>query len=197
MKLTTKEAATNASPASASPTTEVKPKARAAEPKKAAVKSSAAEPKKPAAKTAAPRRAPGAIAASSGPTYQLQVGNTFMLLTAQVEGGAVTAQEPLESGTWLEVSYWKEPQQLSLPDAQFVAVKLHARLDGVELGGLALGHTDSAGRFVRTAARVEVPASAQQLEYWFEIATSSGQTLWDSNWGNNYRLGFVAPTRPS
>jgi hypothetical protein len=180
------DASTNESPA-----TEAKPKAKASEAKKAAPKSTAAEAKKPAAQLAAP---PRATATSSGPAYSLQVGNTFTLLTAQVEGGAVTAQEPLEAGTRLEVSYWKEPQQLSLTDTQFVALKLHARLDGVELKGLELGHTDAAGRFVRTPARVELPATAQQLEYWFEISTSSGQTLWDSNWGNNYRLSLAAPS---
>lgn len=185
------DAATNEPPATEA---KAKAKAKASETKKAAPKSTTAEAKKPAATTAAPSRA---TATSSGSAYGLQVGNTFTLLTAQVEGGALTAQEPLEAGTRLEVSYWKEPQQLSLTDTQFIAVKLHARLDGVEREALALGHTDAAGRFVRTPARVEVPAKAQQLEYWFEISTSSGQTLWDSNWGNNYRLSFAAPARPA
>lgn len=147
-------------------------------------KKTTATPKKSvkrAAKKAASKPAPR-------PAFSLQVGHSFSLLTQKVAGGVVTAQPPVAAGGTLEVWYWKEPQQLARPDSQFTSVKLHSRIDGEDQPVLELGHAGDAGQFIRTGATLDLPASARHLEYWFELTTSSNETLWDSNWGKNYWL---------
>lgn len=156
-------------------------KAKAA-PKKAA--------KRPAKKTAA--KASDAPPSEWRRVFSLQVGNTFSLLTERVEGGFVTMQQPIAPDAWLEVFYWKEPQQLARPDSKFTSVKLHARVDGEEQPVLELGSNDESGRFVRRSATLEVTATTQRIEYWFEISMSTGETVWDSNWGNNYWLDVAS-----
>jgi hypothetical protein len=167
-------------------------------PKKAATKKVAVA--KPAPKTSAPRASAPRPSAPKAPSkaatrevFQLQVGNTFTLLTEQVDGGAVLVAEPVRAASQLQVTYWKEPRQLSLSDSQFVAVKLHARVDGGDEQVRELGRVDDFGRFVRSTGTLELPAGAQRVEYWFEISTSSDETLWDSDWGNNYWLAVMTP----
>jgi hypothetical protein len=135
-------------------------------------------------------RAPRARAVKAKPTaarnvFSLQHVPGAAVLTELVEGGLVTAPK-LKPGCMVQVAYLKDIER------PLAGATLHARVDGVPLEPKSLGHVDGAGRFVRTAAAVEVAPGAQKLEYWFELKTADGQTLWDSNWGRNHWLDVDA-----
>lgn len=145
----------------------------------------------------APKKTPGAPKKSASkpvearPVFSLHVGSNFTLLTQDLEGGALTVLPPVGADALLKVSYWKEPQHLERHEVTFTSVKLHCRVDGGEELTFELGHVVD-GRFLRTPAPVELGPTARLLEYWFELKTSAGEVLWDSNWGNNHWLS-VAP----
>ncbi len=154
-----------------------------------------AQPAKPAASMAgastAPAKAPRARAVKAKPStsrnlFSLQLVAGASVLTEAVDGGVVTTPK-LKPGCTVEVSYLKDlAQPLS-------SARLHARLDGVPLASKPLGYTDADGRFVRTPVALALAPEAQKLEYWFELTTVDGQTLWDSNWGRNHWLEVEAP----
>jgi hypothetical protein len=183
-KTTAPKAEKSATPKKSAPKkTATKPAPKASAPQPSAPRASAPRP-------SAPKLSP---AQAQGAVFHLQVGNTFSLLTEQVDGGAVLVSEPVRADARLQVTYWKEPRQLALSDSQFVAVKLHARVDGGDEQVRELGRVDDFGRFVRATGTLALPAGAQRVEYWFEISTSSDETLWDSDWGNNYWLAVTTP----
>lgn len=122
--------------------------------------------------------------------FWLQVGNGFSLLTERVGDGAMVVGR-VPAGTTLEVSYWKEPANLG---AALTGITLHARLDGETLPSSVIANRDTTGRLVRAAARLELAENAKHLEYWFELKTDAGESLWDSNWGNNHWLELTTTT---
>jgi hypothetical protein len=113
-------------------------------------------------------------------------------MTQEVDGGAVVVHAPVGAESTLKVAYWKEPQHLERHGVTFVSVKLHARIDGGQELIQEVGR-ETAGRFIRTPAAIELGADAKHLEYWFEVLTSAGETLWDSTWANNYWLAVAPP----
>jgi hypothetical protein len=117
--------------------------------------------------------------------FSLHLGTGFSMLTERVgDGSMVSTRVP--AGAILEVSYWKEPS--AGKSGNVSTITFHARLDGTALTPSIIARRDDVGRLVRAPARLELPASCKQLEYWFELETDTGATLWDSNWGNNHWL---------
>lgn len=147
-----------------------------------------------APKTDAPKapKAPRARAVKAKPAttrdvFSLQHVPGAAVLTELVDGGVVTAPK-LKPGCTVQVAYLKDVEH------PLAGAFLHARLDGVVLEPKPLGHLDGAGRFVRTTAAVDVVPGAHKLEYWFELKTADGKTLWDSNWGKNHWVDVEGAT---
>lgn len=138
--------------------------------------------KTPAKKVASPMKEPQARA-----EYTLQLGQGFQLLTRSASGGQVMASR-VPAGARLTVSYWKSPTHPAHPEATVTRIVLHARIDGVAREPLEVARTDDAGQLLRLAPAFDLPSTAKLLEYWFELETSAGEPLWDSNWGNNHWL---------
>lgn len=118
--------------------------------------------------------------------YSLHLGTGFTLLTQKLSGGQVTASR-IPAGATLAVSYWKDPTHPQYADAKVTRITMHARLDGETLPSLIVAQ-QSEGPLLRLAPRLVLPETAKLLEYWFELETDAGHTLWDSNWGNNHWL---------
>jgi len=120
--------------------------------------------------------------------FSLNLGTGFSMLTERVgDGSMVTNRVP--AGAFLEVSYWKEPS--AGKSGNVSTITFHARLDGTSLAPSIIARRDGSGRLVRAPARLELPMSCKQLEYWFELETDTGETLWDSNWGHNHWLDLT------
>lgn len=143
----------------------------------------------PAATTAAPN-----VETAKTPEhlYALNLGTGFTLLTQKLAGGQVTATR-IPAGATLEVSYWKDPTHPQHADAKVTRITMHARLDGETLPSLVLALRAENGPLLRLAPALNLPETAKLLEYWFELETDAGHTLWDSNWGNNHWLELVNP----
>lgn len=147
--------------------------------------------------TAAPKRAPAgkkkATTASGAPaveSYALFVGRNMHYVGAVLSGGRGLAPcSYVEAGKPVVVTYFQGPAGLGRPDLTLRAAKLHARVNGEEVAPLLLtGELDVGGELCRIPTAFTVPADARgELEYWFELETS-GETLWDSNFGGNFRL---------
>lgn len=140
--------------------------------------------KRPAAKK------PTTSAAKSKATpdvFCLHLGTGFSLLTKRVTGGAVTV-ERVPAGAALEVSYWKSPALKATPEAKVTRITLHGRVDGVALPSLVVASRDGGDELVRLSPVLALPAEGKLLEFWFELETDVGETLWDSNWGHNHWL---------
>ncbi len=129
-----------------------------------------------------------ALAAGPRATHALHLGSGFSLLLEYVASGAVTVAR-VPAGAVLEVAYWKELQS---PTRQPTRVQLHTRVDGANETTLELARLDAHGRLVRQPGVLQLSPTAKLLEYWFEIDTASGDTLWDSNWGHNHWLELGA-----
>jgi hypothetical protein len=99
-----------------------------------------------------------------------------------------------EAGKPFVVSYGRSPADLGKP-GELASVKLHYRIDGgkVKTKTIVDGSRDlQSGQLNRIPARIAVPAGARkEIEYWFELKTTSGETLWDSDFGKNYRANVV------
>lgn len=119
--------------------------------------------------------------------YALNLGTGFTLLTQKLNGGQVTATR-IPAGATLEVSYWKDPTHPQHADAKLTRITMHARLDGETLPSLVVALRSENGPLLRLAPALNLPETAKLLEYWFELETDAGHTLWDSNWGNNHWL---------
>ncbi|MER2560171.1 MAG: hypothetical protein ABTQ32_05590 [Myxococcaceae bacterium] len=119
--------------------------------------------------------------------YALNLGTGFTLLTQKLAGGQVTATR-IPAGATLEVSYWKDPTHPQHAEAKLTRITMHARLDGETLPSLVVAQRSENGPLLRLAPALNLPETAKLLEYWFELETDAGHTLWDSNWGNNHWL---------
>ena len=124
--------------------------------------------------------------------YALNLGTGFTLLTQKLAGGQVTATR-IPAGATLEVSYWKDPTHPQHADAKVTRITMHARLDGETLPSLVVALRTENGPLLRLAPALNLPETAKLLEYWFELETDAGHTLWDSNWGNNHWLELTNP----
>jgi hypothetical protein len=143
-------------------------------------------PARPAPESAGSALATQVAALPAGPqaTHALHLGSGFSLLLEYVPSGVMTVAR-VPAGAVLEVAYWKELQS---PSRQPTRVQLHTRVDGANETSLELARLDAHGRLVRQPGVLQLSATAKLLEYWFEIDTASGDTLWDSNWGHNHWL---------
>lgn len=135
---------------------------------------------------AASEKAPRAKTVKAKPTsarsiFSLQHVPGATVLVENVGSGLVVAPK-LKPGCTVAISYLKDVER------PLSAALLHARIDGAPVPTKELGHTDPEGRFVRTPAALELAPTAQKIEYWIELKTTDGQTLWDSNWGRNHWL---------
>lgn len=124
--------------------------------------------------------------------YALNLGTGFTLLTQKLAAGQVTASR-IPAGATLEVSYWKDPTHPQHAEAKLTRITMHARLDGETLPSLVVALRSENGPLVRLAPSMNLPETAKLLEYWFELETDAGHTLWDSNWGNNHWLELTNP----
>ncbi|GMU60492.1 MAG: hypothetical protein AMXMBFR34_22550 [Myxococcaceae bacterium] len=184
--------------------------ARAA-PRKAPAKSprskSAARSAAGAAKGAPARPAPGELDAAissalspaqppHGTSQHLVVARGGHLVCLVVDGGpgVVPWTGGLDARLPLFLTWLMDAPGLARPDVQLEAVTLHARVGGVELTPVQLSDDERfQGELVRLPTRVELPAGAAgDFEYWFEVRTTSGETLWHSNFGRNFRLPFAS-----
>lgn len=147
--------------------------------------------KRPATKKKA-EGAPASKAKTTENLYALNLGTGFSLLTQKVNGGQVTATR-IPAGATLEVSYWKDPAHPQHADAKLTRITMHARLDGATLPSLVVALRTGSGPLLRLAPALNLPETAKLLEYWFELETDAGHTLWDSNWGNNHWLELTNP----
>ena len=137
--------------------------------------------------------APKAVTAKTPENlYALNLGTGFTLLTQKLEGGQVTATR-IPAGATLEVSYWKDPTHPQHADAKLTRITMHARLDGETLPSLVVALRSENGPLLRLAPALKLPETSKLLEYWFELETDAGHTLWDSNWGNNHWLELTNP----
>lgn len=116
--------------------------------------------------------------------FSLHIGTGFSLLTERLGDGVMVAGH-VPAGAILEVSYWKEPAPKT---GALTGITFHARLDGVPVPPAIIAVRDGANRLVRAPARLELPVTCRQLEYWFELQTDTKEALWDSNWGHNHWL---------
>jgi len=171
---------------------------------KGAAKKAVKPAKKAAAKPAA-RAAEGASstpalppvqAGMHGTAQQLLVARGGHVLSLVLDGGQglIPWSGPLDARLPLFVTWLMDATALARPEAQLASVTLHARVGDVELPPVLL--TDDArhqGELVRLPTRLELPADAAgELEYWFEVVTTAGETLWHSNWGRNFRLPLAS-----
>lgn len=124
--------------------------------------------------------------------YALNLGTGFTLLTQKLADGQVTATR-IPAGATLEVSYWKDPTHPQHAEAKLTRITMHARLDGETLPSLVVAQRSENGPLLRLAPALNLPETAKLLEYWFELETDAGHTLWDSNWGNNHWLELTNP----
>lgn len=186
--MTRKTAKSETAKSTASRADTVKPEVLKAAPVKAELaKAEAAKPEtaQPAVAKAPRAKTVKAKPASNRSVFSLQLVTGATVLTEAVAGGLVVAPK-LKPGCTVAISYLKDVER------PLSAATLHARVDGVVVASKALGHTDAEGRFVRTPVALELAPGAQKLEYWFELQTADGQTLWDSNWGRNHWLEVEA-----
>jgi hypothetical protein len=97
---------------------------------------------------------------------------------------------PLDARLPVFVTWLVDAQGLGRPDVQLKAVTMHARIGELELPPVLLSEERThEGELVRLPTRLELPTDvAGELEYWFEVETTSGETLWHSNFGWNFRL---------
>jgi hypothetical protein len=97
------------------------------------------------------------------------------------------------AGAPLTVQYLQTPAQLGRPDAKFAEVTMHYRIDGALFPPVKVGGTDAKGKYSAIPAEINVPGGASKnIEYWFEAKTTTGETLWDSNFGNNFKQPIAA-----
>lgn len=132
-------------------------------------------PKQPAMTARAPAR-----------RFTLQVGTGFSFITETVSAGEVAASR-VPAGATVAVRYWKDPSHPAQPNAVLSRITLHARIDGAPVPSMVVAQR-SDGLLLRGAPTLTLPETAKLLEYWFELVTDSGETMWDSNWGNNHWL---------
>lgn len=59
-------------------------------------------------------------------------------------------------------------------------------------GVVACPDMDPTGQGSMLSARIDVPGDADRLIVWFSFVRASGETVYDSNLGTNYRFGFPA-----
>ncbi len=176
-----------------------KPNAKAprAEKTEATKKPASTAKRTTAAKQKAPGNGPARAAPAGAPVveqYALFVGRNLHYLGAVLAGGRGLAPcSAVEPGKPVVVTYFQGPAGLGRPDLTLRAVKLHTRVNGEEAAPLLLtSELDVGGEICRVPTAFAVPADARgELEYWFELETS-GETLWDSNFGGNFRLAVGA-----
>lgn len=136
--------------------------------------------------------APRPVEVTHGTTQHVLVsrGGTTVSLVLDGGPGLVPWSGALDARLPLFVTWLMDAPGLARPDVQLKAVTLHARIGELELAPVLVSDDRlHEGELVRLPTRVELPAGATgELEYWFEVETSSGETLWHSNYGRNFRL---------
>lgn len=172
-----------------------------AAPKKASAKPAAkkASAKPRAASTAVDTTVSAALASpqpTHGTTQHLLVVRGGHVVSLVLDGGPglVPWTGPLDARLPLFVTWLMDAPGLARPDVQLQSVTLHARVGGVDLPTVLMSDDERhQGELVRLPTRLELPADAAgELEYWFEVVTTSGETLWHSNFGRNFRLPLAS-----
>jgi hypothetical protein len=165
------------------------------EPKKAKApaKKAAAKPRTAARKVSAALSSPQP---THGTAQHLLVARGGHVISLVLDGGpgVVPWTGPLDARLPLFVTWLMDAPGLARPDVQLSAVTLHARVGGVDLPTVLMSDDERhQGELVRLPTRLELPADASgELEYWFEVLTTSGETLWHSNYGRNFRLPLAS-----
>lgn len=136
--------------------------------------------------------APRAVTSTHGTTQHIVVarGGTMVSLVLDGGPGLVPWSGALDTRLPLFVTWLMDAPALARPDVQLKAVTLHTRIGELELTPVLVSDDRlHEGELVRLPTRVELPVGATgELEYWFEVETASGETLWHSNYGRNFRL---------
>lgn len=131
--------------------------------------------------------------------YTLFVRRAVHHLAASLEGGAISipAGRQLRAGTPLIVTYFTDAAALNRPDLELQQVTMHWRVGGEDQPNVLVAkRAGRVGVLERLPTTLLVPAGATgELEYWFELQSVSGETLWDSNYGDNFRLSLAAPVK--
>lgn len=130
-------------------------------------------------------------------SWTLFVRRAVHHLAASLEGGAISmpAGRTLRAGAPLIVTYFTDTAALGRPDLELSQVRLHWRVGGADMPTVLVAkRVPATGVVERLPTTLLVPATATgELEYWFELETASGETLWDSNFGGNFKLTVTAP----
>ncbi len=106
--------------------------------------------------------------------------------------GGIEVPNQAEAGKPFTIRYGRGPGDLGQQGA-LKDVVLHYRIDGgpEQKRSLALV-TDPSGFTHREYLQLDLPATAKgELEYWFEQKLEDGRTLWDSDFGRNYRTDIL------
>ena len=162
------------------------PSSKAPVASKAAPRVSAPPPPK-ADRWTAPNPADRTAPARAAASYSLTFADGAPALTAN----GVPATGGIEAGKALNVNYYK---RLPVPESEVDSVTLRYRIDGQDYPGVQVASLNTRGpaNLVRKTGTVQIPASARgEIEYWFEVKTRSGQTVYDSNSGRNYKANVV------
>jgi hypothetical protein len=105
-----------------------------------------------------------------------------------------------EAGKPFRVSYVRELGDIGQPGT-LEKVTLRYQVDGgpIQSKSIADGQRDlSTGQLVRMPAKIDVPPTAKgELTYWFELQTKDGRTVYDSDFGQNYRAEIVPAGGPT
>src|SRR5919107_5149973 len=103
----------------------------------------------------------------------------------ELQHGDITA------GGSLVVRY--EPTRFSPVDGRAREIVGYARF----LPGGQIRHATLRGRRAPRAApfaaEIAVPPETKQVELWFQCTDETGETIWDSRFGENYRFDVVRP----
>lgn len=139
--------------------------------------------------------APRAVTSTHGTTQHIVVarGGTMVSLLLDGGPGLVPWSGALDTRLPLFVTWLMDAPALARPDVQLKAVTLHSRIGELTLAPVLVSDDRlHEGELVRLPTRVELPVGATgELEYWFEVETATGETLWHSNYGRNFRLPLL------
>jgi hypothetical protein len=100
----------------------------------------------------------------------------------------------IQAGETLGIQYNRQPGQLGM-DGTITRVTAFYRFDGGEVGQVETQLVEPGSYYRQT--QIAVPAWASgEVEVWFEMETSTGVRVWDSDFGRNYHVDVVAADAP-